>query len=260
MTASGTAERPADLKHMDPEVWLADPERKRAYVTAMFELIAPRYDRFTRAFSFGMDARWKRELAVVSRGLVGPAGSVLDLACGTGDIAFALAPAVPDGQVFGVDAAEGMIRIAEAARTSRAVGNAHFRVGDMEKLGFVPTASIDLVTVGYGLRNVADVDAALKEIRRVLRPGGMLVSLDFFQPESRWWREVYLAYLKLAGDFVGWLWHRDPTVYGYIARSIRAWLTPRQFVQRLQRHGFEVRETRAKLGGGVCLHVAWRYA
>ncbi|HYE06401.1 MAG TPA: ubiquinone/menaquinone biosynthesis methyltransferase [Planctomycetota bacterium] len=248
------------LKALDADRWLDDPARRQAYVTRMFEIIAPRYDHFTRAFSFGMDARWKRELVTIAHQLLGPAEAVLDLACGTGDLALAIAPAVARGRVVGIDAAAGMIERADAARRARGCEHVHFRVGDMADLRFVPTGSIDLVTIGYGLRNVADLDACLGECRRVLRRGGTLLSLDFALPEGRLWRALFLSYLQLAGDVVGWLWHRDPTVYGYIARSIRRFMTAAQLSRRLQQHGFEVREERHHLGGGVCLHVAWRYS
>ncbi len=254
------AVRALPLKALDPEHWLADPQRRQTYVTRMFEIIAPRYDQFTRLFSFGMDAQWKRELVTIAHRTLGPAEAVLDLACGTGDLALAIASAVPRGRVVGIDAAVGMIERADAARDRRLLGHVHFRVGDMANLSFIPTGSIDLVTIGYGLRNVADLDQCLAECRRVLRRGGTLLSLDFTQPEGRWWRAFYLSYLQLAGDIVGWLWHRDPTVYGYIARSIRRFMTASALSRKLQQHGFEVREERRKLRGGVCLHVAWRYS
>src|SRR5262245_38907319 len=112
-----------------------------------------------------------------------------------------------------------MIRHAKA-RPDAANHAVQWIVGDMTSLPIAPSA-IDLVTTGYGLRNVPDLAAALKEIHRVLRPGGRLCSLDFNRPDSALVRGIYLAYLNVVGGALGWLLHRDPETYQYIPASIR---------------------------------------
>ncbi len=99
-------------------------------------------------------------------------------------------------------------------------GAVHLLVGDMVALPF-PSASFDLVTTGYGLRNVPDLSAAIDEIHRVLKPGGRMLSLDFNRPANAMVRAVYLTYLSLVGGAIGWMLHRDPDTYRYIPASIR---------------------------------------
>ncbi len=249
---------PAALGKLDLEAHLADPALKQRFVTPMFDTIAPRYDRFTRVFSFGMDRRWKAELIDWIRLAVGPESRVLDLACGTGDLAFAAAERATHGSVRGVDASPRMIELARKRAAREAPhGNVQFQVGDMSSLE-ADTASVDAITAGYGLRNVPEYEVAVREIARVLKPGGVLATLDFYRPESALWRPLFLAYLKAAGNWVGWLWHREPVVYGYIAPSIDHFVSWQRFSATLEHNGLQVESVRIKLFGGVALHFARR--
>lgn len=222
----------------------------------MFDEIAPRYDRFTRLFSFGMDAGWKRLLVErIARATATPAAA-LDLACGTGDLAFALAGRFPGATVRGLDASPRMIDLA-SRRAATSAERVAFEVGDMMRLP-VADGSLDLVTAGYGFRNVPDHRHALAEVARVLRPGGILATLDFYRPALPVWRPLLLGYLRVAGDLVGWWWHREPKVYGYIAESIRHFTTVRGFTADCTAVGLEVTEVRTMLLGGIAIHVARR--
>lgn len=251
---------PARLGDLDVDAYLRDPARKQAFVTPMFDLIAPRYDAFTRLFSFGMDAAWKRAAIVAVRGARQNADAVLDLACGTGDLAVALARQWPAAQVEALDASPRMIDAARA-RLARGAADVAPRVtpmvGDMMQLPQA-SASMDVVTASYGVRNVPDAAGAVREMARVLRPGGVLVTLDFYRPAGALWRALFLGYLQVAGNLVGWLWHRDPVVYGYIARSIDHFMSDAAFSALLEREGFRVRSVRRYLFGGVARHVAVR--
>jgi len=209
-------------------------------------------------FSFGMDRRWKAELIDWIHAAIGPESRVLDLACGTGDLAFAAAERAVHGSVRGIDASPRMIELARGRATREAPnGNVRFQVGDMSSLD-ADTASVDAVTAGYGLRNVPQYEVAVREIARVLKPGGVLATLDFYRPESALWRSVLLAYLRAAGNWVGWLWHREPVVYGYIAPSIAHFVSWQRFAETLQHNGLRVESVRRKLLGGVALHFARR--
>jgi len=251
---------------MPVEQYLGDPSRKQQFVTPMFDIIAPRYDAFTRIFSFGMDARWKREMLATVAASVPTSATALDLACGTGDLAFAVAELAPDGRVTGIDASGRMIDAATdrlaRQRTGSGPGTARsapitFTVGDMTALA-VADRSVDVVTAGYALRNVPDVRAALAEIARVLVPGGRLHTLDFYRPPAAWWRRLFVGYLAAAGNVVGWLWHGEPVVYGYIARSVDHFVTADTFGQLLAESGFVVERVRRRLLGGIALHSARR--
>ena len=108
------------------------------------------------------------------------------------------------------------------------------------------------------LENTPDWRASIVELSRVIRPGGHLLTLDFFLPESRVWRSAFLGWLAVAGRTVGWLWHREPVVYGYIAASIRHFTTADGFAASLREHGFDVHRTHRWLAGGIALHHAVR--
>jgi demethylmenaquinone methyltransferase / 2-methoxy-6-polyprenyl-1,4-benzoquinol methylase len=253
-------EHPLRLTDLDLEAHLADPALKQQFVTPMFDLIAPRYDRFTRLFSLGMDRRWKSEITAWMTSSIAPGARVLDLACGTGDLAFAAAARATGGEVIGVDASPAMIDLARRRAATEASGRAvRFVVGDISGLD-VESASVDAVTAGYALRNVPDYDRAIAEIARVLKPGGVLATLDFYRPESSLWRRLFLGYLAVAGNWIGWLWHREPVAYGYIARSIDHFVSWQAFSTSLAEHGLSVERVATKLLGGVALHFARRHA
>lgn len=256
------AERPFRLGDLDVDAYLGNPERKQQFVTPMFDVIAPRYDEFTRRFSFGMDARWKNEALNAAIASANRQHRALDLACGTGDFVFSLAQALPGLQVVGIDASPRMIDIARHRlsntawpKTLREQISVH--VGDMMQLGMTD-GSVDVITAGYGVRNVPDPATAVREMARVLRAGGTLVTLDFYRPEFSLWRAVLLAYLRVAGNLVGWWWHRDAVVYGYISRSIDHFMSWQGFSALLEQEGFAVERVVRHLGGGIAMHVATR--
>jgi len=221
----------------------------------VFQTVASSYDRFTRLSSLGLDMAWKREMLGQVKARLRPDHQVLDLATGTGDLAFALAGSVRSGRVIGIDIAENMIHLAEQARRQRKVTNVEFRVGDMMDLGLAP-ASVDAVTVSYGLRNCPDLRRSLREIHRVLKPGGVFASLDFVRPQSVLWERIFLTALLASCNFFGWLWHREPAVYAYLPHSIAHFVSIRELARALADSGFEVLVERPKLNGMIAIHLA----
>lgn len=224
------------------------PQAKRRYVRRLFATIADRYDLITRVLSYGQDARWKRKLAQMAA--VTPGEQALDLACGTGDIAIALAGS--GARTVGLDITHRMLELG-AGRTNKV----RFLAGDMTSLPLA-AATFDLVTTGYGLRNVPDLDAALDEIARVLKPRGRLLSLDFNRPENSLVRGVYLAYLTVVGSTLGWLLHRDPDTYRYIPASIRRYPGARGVAAKMSARGFSNVRIVPLLFGLMTLHLAER--
>ena len=241
---------------MDMEVHLSDKNLKRKYVATLFDIIAPGYNSFTYLFSFGMDREWKSRLVCEGAKCAVKDPVVLDLACGTGDLGIALAQSTRARLTLGFDLSPKMLIEAQRRlRTERA--DMKLAACDMLDL-CVASGSIDVVSIGYGLRNTADVRQGLREIARVLKPGGVLLNLDFYRPRGTAWRELYLWYLWNAGRLSGWLWHREPIVYGYIAPSIRGYLTIPEFEEELRGAGFVIEWKASHLGGGLGLHVALR--
>ena len=239
---------------------LDSPGSKRVYVRRLFATIADRYDLITVLLSFGLDRAWKRRLISLAGSLSGK--QALDLACGTGDIAFGLS--ARGASVTGLDITFRMVEIASgkgrpyASRIPRPashIPHPAFLVGDMMALPF-EDASFDVVTTGYGLRNVPELKGAIAEIGRVLRPGGILLSLDFNRPSNAAVRAVYLAYLTVVGGALGFILHRDPDTYRYIPRSITRYPGAPAVARMMQNDGFSSAEWTAVLGGLMAIHVA----
>jgi demethylmenaquinone methyltransferase/2-methoxy-6-polyprenyl-1,4-benzoquinol methylase len=233
---------------------ISTPAGKARYVGGLFATIADRYDLITVVLSLGLDRRWKRRLASMAG--CGHGCRALDLACGTGDIAFLLARS--GGQVIGLDLTLRMIQLARArAAGESGAGSVRFVAGDMGVLPFAG-GQFDLVTTGYGLRNVPDPAVAIAEIRRVLRPGGRVLSLDFNRPARAPVRLIYHAYLTVVGSALGWLLHRDPDTYRYIPESIRIYPGAEGIVRLFENRGFTDVRWHRVLGGLMAIHVATR--
>jgi demethylmenaquinone methyltransferase/2-methoxy-6-polyprenyl-1,4-benzoquinol methylase len=226
----------------------ATPEAKRRYNRRMFGIIAPRYDLITRLLSYGLDQRWKARL--VERAGDCRGRRALDLACGTGDLA--LAVSARGATVLGLDLTQAMLRLAARKPGGRRVA---WVLADMSHLP-VGSASVDLVTVSYGLRNVARLDEALREIARVLRPGGRLLSLDFNRPAGTLLRETYLAYLAVVGSLLGLVLHGDADTYRYIAASLRRYPGAPAVAERMRACGLADATWEPLLGGLMALHAA----
>jgi demethylmenaquinone methyltransferase/2-methoxy-6-polyprenyl-1,4-benzoquinol methylase len=230
------------------------PDAKRRHVRRLFTTIADRYDLITRVLSYGRDAAWKREL--LRRAEVHAGDRALDLACGTGDLALALRAS--GAEVCGLDLAPRMLQLARRREISAGAERPCVWIeGDMTALPFGP-AHFDLVTTGYGLRNVPDLEAALAEIARVLAPGGRFVSLDFNRPEVSVVRHLYLGYLEVVGALLGWTLHGDPDTYRYIPASIRRYPGAAGVKARLEAAGFVRVIVVPLLFGLMSLHVAHR--
>lgn len=228
------------------------PDAKRRHVRRLFTTIADRYDLITRLLSYGQDRRWKRRVVDLAQVVAGE--RALDLACGTGDLAFLLA--ARGAEVVGLDLTPRMVQIAraKAAAGSTRLG---WTVGDMTALPY-RRGTFTLVTTSYGLRNVPDLDLAIDEAARVLATGGRLVSLDFNRPSHPLVCGAYLIYLTAVGGVLGWMLHGDPDTYRYIPASIRRYPGADGIADRLRAHGFGDVRVLPVLLGLMTVHVARR--
>jgi demethylmenaquinone methyltransferase / 2-methoxy-6-polyprenyl-1,4-benzoquinol methylase len=221
------------------------PERQDlGLMSAMFGEIAPRYDFITRVLSCGMDGRWKK-LGVARAGLADGV-MVLDLASGTGDFSQLILKRLPRARVVAVDLTEPMLRVA------RERGLKETACADAAALPFAD-ASFDCVFVGYGLRNFPSLEAALREIERVTRPGGMMVALDFFLPRNPVLRRAYLGYLYAQGAFWGLMLHGRARTYTYIPDSLRSFVSLEDFSAMVGEMGYARLDARSFIFGGIGL-------
>ena len=224
---------------------IATPAGKRRYVRRMFATIADRYDLITVVLSYGLDRRWKDRL--ISLAAIRGDDRVLDLACGTGDILFRADTRARFA--VGLDVTFRMLQLAAAKADAALVA------GDMMALPF-PSAHFNVVTTGYGLRNVPEIERAIDEIARVLVPGGRLLSLDFNKPAQPLLRAAYLAYLTIVGSALGFVLHGDPDTYRYIPESIRNYPGAEGVARLLEQRGFADVRVVPLLGGLMAIHLA----
>jgi len=223
-------------------------------VNSMFGRIARRYDFANRLLSGGMDIHWRNRLvAAVRRHL--PA-RVLDLATGSGDVAFALSRRLPPTTaITGMDFCLPMLEEAEAKKAATGRGtNVTFQAGDALALP-LPDASCDAVTIAFGLRNLADRDRGLREMLRVLRPGGRLFVLEFSQPH-RPFRALYYFYLRRILPRIAGIVTGDRPAYDYLNRSIDAFPTRAEVSAEILAAGFAAVHADPMTVGIVALHEA----
>ena len=223
----------------------------------MFGAIAPRYDLTNALISGGLHWRWKRFTAALAQ--LPPGGRALDVCCGTGDLALLLARHVgPRGQVVGVDISEEMLEVARRkVATAGLEGRVRFALGNAEELG-LPEAAFDGATIGFGIRNTVHPSAALREIHRVLRPGGRLAVLEFSRPRNAVFRRVYDWYSFTLMPWVGRLSSRHGDAYLYLPTSIRAWPDQAGFAGMLAQAGFGQVQCHDLLTGVAAVHVGVR--
>ena len=217
-------------------------------VAEMFDGVARRYDLTNTVLSGGMDRGWRR--ATVAALALGPRDTVLDLAAGTAVSTVQLGSCA--ATAVACDFSLGMLKAGKARGR-----HVPMVAGDALALPFADE-SFDAATIAFGLRNVADVDAALRELGRVTRPGGRLVVCEFSRPTWAPWRTVYTEYLMRALPAVARRVSSNPDAYGYLAESIRAWPDQLTLARRIEAAGWQRVQWRDLTGGIVALHRAVR--
>ncbi len=224
----------------------ADLDKKPAEVAAMFDDVAKRYDITNDVLSLGQDRRWRK--AVVDAVDAQPGERVLDLAAGTGTSS---QPFLDRGaEVVPCDFSLGMLRVGKRSKPYLP-----FTAGDGTRLPFADD-TFDAVTISFGLRNIVDPDAGLREMLRVTRPGGRLVVCEFSHPTWAPFRTVYIEYLMKALPPIARAVSSSPDAYVYLAESIRAWPDQRGLADRVAAAGWTGPKWRNLSGGVVALHHA----
>jgi demethylmenaquinone methyltransferase / 2-methoxy-6-polyprenyl-1,4-benzoquinol methylase len=228
------------------------PERA-ALVGTLFGGLAPRYDLINDLQSLGLHRRWKNLL--VNMAGVKPGQKALDLCCGTGDLAFALHRA--GAEVVGLDFSPAMLAVAQARAQKRpALPDApplEFRTGDVMQIPY-GSCSFDIVSIGYGLRNLESWECGLEEMLRVARPGGRLLVLDFGKPDGWLWRRFFFFYLRRVVPLLGRIFCGDAAALAYIHDSLLAYPAQREVAGKMTALGCRQVQVRNLLGGAMSIH------
>jgi demethylmenaquinone methyltransferase/2-methoxy-6-polyprenyl-1,4-benzoquinol methylase len=223
-------------------------DQRAAKVNDLFATIARRYDLINDLQSFGLHRRWKRR--VVELAAVTPGARALDLCCGTGDLALALAQR--GAEVTGLDFSAPMLEIAQRRKRGT---NPGFIQGDALHLPF-PDNSFDAVTMGYGLRNLASWEQGLAEMRRVARPGGRIVILEFGKPANALWRSLYFTHLRCSVPLTGWIFCGNAGAYAYILESLRHYPAQLAVAAKMREMNFTGVRVINFLGGAMAINYA----
>ncbi len=219
-------------------------------VAAMFDEIAPVYDRMNTLMTLGADARWRH--AAVTATATGPGDAVLDVACGTGKLAAELAARVgPFGRVVGVDLAPGMVARAKARYPD--LVQLEFRVANALDLPF-PGPEFDAATIAFGLRNLADFEAGFREMSRVVRPGGWVVCLELSVPRPRIWGRFYHWIFRRFAPLLGSLFGGRSSAYSYLPASLEGFPDPERLAATMRSAGLVDVSFRRLALGAVALH------
>ena len=231
-----------------------NPLDKPARVQAMFARIVRRYDLMNRVMTLGRDQAW-RQLTARELQLDGPAPRVLDLATGTGDIALAVARQYPTATIVAADFTYPMLQVAQLKSRARGRPAPHFVQGDALSLPFADT-TFDALTNGFLLRNVADLGRALREMRRVVRPGGRVACLEITHAGAPIFRQLFQLYFYRAVPVIGRLIGGDAQAYTYLPNSLTDFPRAARLRQMMLEAGF--REVRYRLLGlgAMALHIA----
>jgi demethylmenaquinone methyltransferase/2-methoxy-6-polyprenyl-1,4-benzoquinol methylase len=231
--------------------YYAPGEQRAAKVNDLFARIARRYDLLNDLQSFGLHRSWKRQVADLAASQ--PGQRALDLCCGTGDISFALARR--GAQTTGLDFSREMLEVARVRNQSPgATGQPpEFIQGDTQNIPF-PDNTFDIVTVGYGLRNLTSWERGVDEMCRVAKPGARLIVLDFGKPPNALWRTIYFTHLQLSVPVIGLLFCGNAQAYAYILESLKHY--PAQLAVRDKMQALKLKNVRVinLLGGAMAIN------
>jgi len=224
-------------------------------VNRMFDRVAGRYDALNSVMTAGLHHRWRQRAAALTE--LGPGDSALDICCGTGDLTLELAQLVtPGGHVVGCDFSEPMLDLAREKAATRGAGGVRFEWADALELPY-DGERFDAVTVGFGVRNLADLDRGLGEMARVLKPGGRAMILEITQPTRPPLSSFYSLWFDRIVPLLG-AFSSNPEAYSYLPESVRSFPSPRGLAEKMDGAGFKRIRYTVLAGGIIAIHSGVR--
>jgi demethylmenaquinone methyltransferase/2-methoxy-6-polyprenyl-1,4-benzoquinol methylase len=252
----------APVKGTQPEGTVGEADASKR-IREMFTQIAPRYDLLNHLLSFELDRLWRARTAKRLRAILErPDAVVLDLCCGTGDLAFALAKE-GKARILGADFAHTMVVRARAKSPAQSAANGSaptpisFFEADALRLPFADS-SFDLVTSAFGFRNLANYESGLRKIYSVLKPGGTIAILEFAEPPQGFLGDLYRWYFTRVLPRIGWLISGHQSAYTYLPKSVAHFFRPPELAALMRSVGFQSVEFREWTMRTVALHTAVR--
>lgn len=234
------------ISHVSADLF---PDGKKAYVAGMFDDIALKYDFLNHFLSFGIDKRWRNQLVKSLNS--SHHQLILDLATGTADLAIKIAQSLENSRVTGIDISENMLRIGVLkVQKNNLSDRIELKKGDAENLEF-EDQTFNAATVAFGVRNYENLNQGLKEMLRVLKPGGKIAILEFSMPESKIFLILYKFYFRIILPFLGRMISKNFYAYTYLPNSVNDFPDPATFQHILQQIGFKDVKCK-KLTFGVC--------
>ncbi|KXG11046.1 Demethylmenaquinone methyltransferase [Anoxybacillus sp. P3H1B] len=229
---------------------------KEERVHHVFEKIYENYDRMNSVISFNRHLKWRQD--TMNRMKVQKGTKALDVCCGTGDWTIALAEAVgPDGKVYGLDFSQNMLQIGQQKVNERQLHNVELIHGNAMELPFSDN-TFDYVTIGFGLRNVPDYMTVLKEMRRVLKPGGKAVCLETSQPTLIGFRQLYYFYFRFIMPVLGKLFAKSYEEYSWLQESARDFPGMEELARMFEKAGFINIEVKPYTFGAAAMHLGYK--
>ena len=222
---------------------------KKEQVAEMFDDIAPQYDFLNRFLSAGIDVSWRKK--ALRQLLPFQPKVMLDVATGTADVAIMAARILQPEKIVGIDISEGMLELGRKKLLKEGLeGRIELQTGDSEAIKF-PDASFDAVTVAFGVRNFEHLEKGLREIRRVLKPGGRLIVLEFSKPSLPGIQQLYNLYMRIVAPGMGQLFSKNRDAYAYLSNSVAKFPEGKAFVEVLNNTGYK-ETTCNRLSFGIC--------
>ncbi len=210
---------------------------KKSQVSTMFDNIAPWYDFLNHFLSLGIDISWRKKAIRQLRGR--KPKNILDVATGTGDLALEAENQLKPDRITGIDISNEMLEVGRKKIKNKGLsGKIEMVLGDSEMLPFADN-TYDAITVGFGVRNFENLEKGLKEMNRVLKPGGMAVILEFSRPTLFPFKQLYNFYFRNVLPIIGRITSKDPKAYSYLYESVQAFPDGKDFVKALKSTGFQ---------------------
>ncbi|MDE5793889.1 MAG: bifunctional demethylmenaquinone methyltransferase/2-methoxy-6-polyprenyl-1,4-benzoquinol methylase UbiE [Muribaculaceae bacterium] len=237
-----------------------DEEAKGKQVGAMFDSIAPSYDFMNTMMTGGLHVRWRNKALKMAASRMGGRSPkmILDVACGTGDVSFRLHEMFPKAYVTGLDLSAGMLKIAKEKLAEMEPGDQHhitFLEGDCLKMPF-PDETFDLVTVAYGVRNFEHLEEGYREMRRVMKPGGVICVIELSEPSNSLIKSGYRLYSRNVIPLVGRMVSKDTRAYSYLPESIAACPQRKEMTAMMERAGFKDASYKSLTLGVITIYLA----